>query len=89
MTVPDLSVVLTGEYLVTANTHDLERPSRGEIARLAYELYERRGRADGDDVVDWLSAERVLRHHYSGDPTPGDETSPRVAGAPAPYGAID
>ncbi|HSE60300.1 MAG TPA: DUF2934 domain-containing protein [Nitrospiraceae bacterium] len=30
------------------------------IAALAYELYERRGRADGFDVDDWLKAEELL-----------------------------
>ena len=64
MTVTDLSPVLTGEYLVMVNPHDLERPSRDEIARLAYDYYERRARTDGHDVDDWLSAERELTHHY-------------------------
>jgi hypothetical protein len=30
------------------------------IARRAFELWERRGRPDGHDVDDWLSAEREL-----------------------------
>ncbi|RPH64665.1 MAG: DUF2934 domain-containing protein [Acidobacteria bacterium] len=34
------------------------------MARLAYHFYERRGRRDGHDVDDWLSAERELAHHY-------------------------
>jgi len=41
-----------------------ELPSRDEIARLAYELYDLRGRRDGHDVDDWLSAERELARHY-------------------------
>ena len=36
-------------------------PTHDEIAALAYELYEARGRADGFDVDDWLEAERRLR----------------------------
>ncbi len=36
-------------------------PSSDEIARLAYELYLRRGGADGNDVGDWLEAERRLK----------------------------
>jgi hypothetical protein len=64
MTIPEISAELTGEYLVTVDTDDLERPSRGEIARLAYDFYELRGRTDGHDLDDWLSAERELRHHY-------------------------
>ena len=36
-------------------------PTRDEIATLAYQLYEARGRVDGRDVDDWLEAERRLR----------------------------
>lgn len=36
-------------------------PSSDEIARLAYELYLGRGGADGNDVEDWLEAERRLK----------------------------
>jgi hypothetical protein len=65
MTPSDIvSAVSTGEYLVEMDTHDGERPSRKEIARLAYDFYEMRGRTHGHDVDDWLSAERELRHHY-------------------------
>ena len=32
-----------------------------EIARIAYELFERRGRVNGHDLQDWLEAERVVR----------------------------
>jgi hypothetical protein len=35
-------------------------PSHLAIARLAYQLYERRGREDGHDVRDWLRAEALL-----------------------------
>jgi hypothetical protein len=40
------------------------RPTKGEIARLAYHLYEARGRRDGHDVDDWVLAERELTRHY-------------------------
>ena len=36
-----------------------------EIARVAYELFEGRGRADGYDRQDWLEAERVVRQRRS------------------------
>jgi hypothetical protein len=36
-------------------------PTSDDIARRAYELYERRGREDGRDRDDWLQAERELR----------------------------
>ena len=32
-----------------------------DIARVAYSLYEQRGREDGRDVEDWLEAERIVR----------------------------
>lgn len=34
--------------------------AREEIARVAYELFERRGRVDGFDQQDWLEAERIV-----------------------------
>ena len=35
--------------------------SREEIARVAYELFERHGRTHGRDQQDWLEAERLVR----------------------------
>ena len=64
MTLVDIAAALTGEGLMTKYTGGRYRPSRDEIARLAYHLYERRGRHDGRDVDDWLSAERELTRHY-------------------------
>ena len=40
--------------MTEANRHD-------EIARLAYELWERRGRTLGSPEVDWYAAESALR----------------------------
>ena len=37
------------------------QPECEEIARVAYELYEQRGRQDGRDQEDWFSAETVVR----------------------------
>ncbi|WP_447979864.1 DUF2934 domain-containing protein [Candidatus Nitrospira bockiana] len=31
------------------------------VARKAFELFERRGRGDGNDVQDWLEAERIVK----------------------------
>ena len=31
-----------------------------EIERVAYDLYEQRGRIDGHDLEDWLEAERIV-----------------------------
>lgn len=64
MTVSDVEAALTGERVMSPYTGGHERPSQGEIARLAYDFYEMRGRRDGHDVDDWLSAERELAHHY-------------------------
>ena len=33
---------------------------REEIARVAHELFERRGRAHGHDQQDWFEAERII-----------------------------
>jgi DUF2934 family protein len=40
-------------------------PSRDDVARRAFELYCERGGQDGQDVQDWLEAERELRQAAS------------------------
>ena len=37
-----------------------EKYANNEIARLAYELWERRGRPLGSPEIDWYAAERAL-----------------------------
>jgi hypothetical protein len=64
MTSSDIAAALTGEDVMTKNTGGRERPSQDEIARLAYQRYETRGRLEGQDLDDWLSAEQELTHHY-------------------------
>jgi hypothetical protein len=64
MTLSDVAAVLSGEGMMTKYTGGRDRPSRDEIARLAYQFYETRERRDGHDVDDWLSAERELTRHY-------------------------
>jgi hypothetical protein len=64
MTISEITAILTGERMMTKDTRGRERPSQNEIARLAYHFYETRGRRDGHDADDWLSAERELAHHY-------------------------
>jgi hypothetical protein len=64
MTMSEIAATLTGEPMMAKNTSDRGRPSRDEIARLAYEFYEARRRRDGQDVKDWLSAEQELTRHY-------------------------
>jgi hypothetical protein len=64
MTISHIAATLTGERMMTKYTGGRERPSRDEIARLAYHFYEIHGRRDGQDVDNWLSAEQELTHHY-------------------------
>lgn len=64
MTMTTMACTMTGERMMSKDTGGRNRPSRDEIARLAYLLYERRGRREGCAVDDWLSAERELTHHY-------------------------
>jgi hypothetical protein len=64
MTLSDIVATVTGERMRIKYTGGRERPSRDEIARLAYHFYETRGRRDGQDVDDWLSAEQELTRHY-------------------------
>jgi Protein of unknown function (DUF2934) len=56
MTTSTLATTLT-ERMMCKFTGGRDRPSQDEIARLAYRFYEQRGRRDGQDVDDWLSAE--------------------------------
>ncbi len=39
---------------------------REEIVKVAYELYEKRGRADGHHVDDWLEAEKIVLARRAG-----------------------
>ena len=41
----------------SSDSKELQR----QIAQLAFQLYEVRGREDGHDIEDWLRAEAVLR----------------------------
>ena len=65
MTLSHFTPTLTGEGTIAKYTGGRDRPSREEIARLAYHFYETRGRQRGHDVDDWLSAERALTCHLS------------------------
>src|ERR1700752_689201 len=60
MTRADIAAPITGEGSMSEYTGGRTSPTRDEIARLAYHFYETRGRWDGHDVDDWLSAEREL-----------------------------
>ena len=42
-----------------------ERPTQEEIAKIAYELYLKRGATDGQDLQDWLEAEKIIANWRS------------------------
>jgi len=44
-----------------APQHRVPVVSRDEVARLAFEFYEQRGRTNGNDLDDWVKAEAILR----------------------------
>jgi Protein of unknown function (DUF2934) len=56
---------ITGEGWMASDTGSRQRPTRDEVAKLAYHRYEVNGRKDGNDIEDWLLAERELVHHYA------------------------
>ena len=72
-----ITTVLIGEKRTEEFAGWQGRPTTGEIARLAYHLYEARGRGDGHNIDDWVLAERELTRHYSyedaGDPSEAGE----------------
>jgi Protein of unknown function (DUF2934) len=61
MTFSEIVARVTGEGSLARYIGSGDGPTRDEIARLAYDLYEARGRRDGHDVDDWLFAEQELR----------------------------
>ena len=64
MSISEILPILTGERTMMKDTGGRDRPSREEVGRLAYHFYENRGRGNGQDVYDWLAAERELTNHY-------------------------
>ena len=49
-----------GKWGMGPYTGGRRAPTHDEIAQLAFNLYESRGRLDGHDVEDWLRAEEEL-----------------------------
>ena len=64
MTALDLALRLDGEQWMARCTDAEERPTPAQIARLAYHIYDARGRQDGHDLEDWLLAEEELTRRY-------------------------
>ena len=56
---------VTGEGWTANDTGGRHRPTHDEIAKFAYQRYEANGRKHGNDIEDWLVAERELVHHYA------------------------
>lgn len=54
-----------GEWGMGTDTGGRFAPTQVEISKLAYSLYESRGRQDGHDIEDWLAAEEQLVRHYA------------------------
>jgi Protein of unknown function (DUF2934) len=52
---------------------------RDLVSRRAYEFYEGRGRADGEDVNDWLRAEAEVRASLGADQDESDMAKRRPA----------
>ncbi len=52
---------------------------RDEIARVAYSLYERRGRSGGNAERDWLEAEKIVMARYR-------ESGKKEVSSPEPRG---
>ncbi|MCK9417841.1 MAG: DUF2934 domain-containing protein [Nitrospirae bacterium] len=61
----------------------MDKNMRGEIARVAYGLYEKRGCAAGNDFSDWIEAEKIVNRKYSkglaSDIKPVKPTQPHIA----------
>jgi Protein of unknown function (DUF2934) len=56
-----------------------------EITRVAYELYEKRGYAPGNDFADWIEAEQIVEKKHSKSMPGGSKTvrSPKPSRAKA------
>jgi hypothetical protein len=61
LTKPTEKSSLVGSESLTAEAH----PTREEIELRAYQIYIERGGALGQDVDDWLQAERELYEEYA------------------------
>lgn len=57
-----LETIITAEAWLSKDTSDRSCVRRDEIARLAYQFYEARGRRGGSDLDDLLLAEAEFRN---------------------------
>jgi len=42
-----------------------QRDLNEEIAKVAYDLYEKRGKGNGNDLDDWVRAEKIVTERYA------------------------
>lgn len=49
----------------------------GEVAKVAYDLFEKRGKVHGHDMSDWLKSEIIVKKRY----TKNNEPESPVAGS--------
>jgi hypothetical protein len=61
----DESQAINDRSLKSVPQEDAERQDIDWIARRAYQRYEARGREDGYDIEDWLSAEQEFRTRFN------------------------
>jgi predicted component of type VI protein secretion system len=61
---PEAASALEGRQAI----HGANEDYGDRVAQRAYELYLSRGRTDGQDFDDWLTAERELTNNRDGDP---------------------
>jgi hypothetical protein len=54
-----------------------------EINKKAYELYERNGRRKGNELLDWLAAEKIVQFLQKIIPDPAGESIPLLEYNPA------
>jgi hypothetical protein len=47
-----------------------------KISEVAYDLYEKRGKAEGSDIRDWLEAEGIIIAHCKEDKLKAESSSP-------------
>ena len=43
---------------------EMKKDMHDEIARVAHELYEKTGRADGNELKNWLEAEKIVMEKH-------------------------
>ena len=56
----DIADMLSSVKTELPPSSEPNQPEETDIAARAYEIYESKGRVDGDDLGDWLQAERDL-----------------------------